>query len=143
VRPSLDDVMIAVAFCLAQRATCVKRQVGCVLVDKRGRILSAGYNGVAAGLPHCTDTPCVGAKSPAGSDTCQAVHAELNALMECRDVQQVHTCYVTTLPCNNCMKTLLNTSCQHIAYLEEHDHAAHVISEWSKAGRKTTKLRPK
>jgi dCMP deaminase len=71
---------------------------------------------------------------------CQAVHAELNALMDCRDVTKIHACYVTTLPCNNCMKSLLNTSCQRIVYLEDHDHADHVISEWTKAGRKVEKL---
>ena len=135
MRPSLDEVMMAIALVLSQRATCAKRKVGCVLVDSRGRILSTGYNGVPAGRPHCTESPCVGATQPAGSDTCQAVHAELNALLDCADVTKIHTCYVTTAPCNNCNKTLLNTACQRIVYME-----GTVLDTWHDAGRESTKI---
>lgn len=139
MRQSLDNVMLAVAIVLSTRATCVKRQVGCVLVDLRGRILSTGYNGTPSGFPHCTETPCVGATMPAGSDTCLGVHAELNALLDCADTTKIQTCYVTTLPCNNCLKTLLNTACQRIVYLQDHEQAAHILATWRKAGRKVEK----
>ena len=109
--------------------------MGCVLVDSRGRILSTGYNGVAAGLPHCIDQPCGGADDSVGSDTCQAVHAELNALLTCRDPDKIHTCYTSTMPCNNCMKTLLNTSCQRIVYLNDHESGQAVREKWQKTGR--------
>ena len=117
MRPSKDEVMMAVAFTMARRATCSKNAVGCVLTDAKGRILSTGYNGVPAGLPHCTDFPCAGATLPPGSDACQAVHAEVNALLQCKDVDIIDTCYVTTMPCNSCMKTLMNTSCRRIVTL--------------------------
>lgn len=39
----------------AKRATCARRQVGAVIVDSRGYILSTGYNGLPAGFPHCID----------------------------------------------------------------------------------------
>ena len=74
-RPSLDETMMAIAQVLSRRATCVKRQVGCVLTNDNGHILSTGYNGVPAGFPHCTDVPCPGASDNAGSDTCMGVHA--------------------------------------------------------------------
>ena len=134
MRPTLDQIMLGVAMVLAHRATCVKRQVGCVLVDSKGRILSTGYNGVASGLPHCTDTACPGAYSNAGSDTCQAIHAEINALLQCRDVQAIDTCYTTVLPCNSCMKTLMNTSCKRIVYMDGHENESFVIGNWRKAG---------
>jgi dCMP deaminase len=114
--------------------------VGCVLVDSRGRVLSTGYNGVAASLPHCTDVPCGGSSDPAGSDTCQAVHAELNALLDCRDTTKIHTCYTSTMPCNNCMKTLLNTSCQRIVYLNDHESGQAVREQWLKAGRSVVNI---
>lgn len=134
MRPSLDLVMLAIAKVLSTRATCVKRQVGCVLVDSKGRILSTGYNGVAHGLPHCTDKACPGAYAQRGSDTCQAIHAEINALLQCRDVQLIDTCYTTTLPCMSCMKTLMNTSCGRIVYGEDHEDAIFVLGQWHKAG---------
>ena len=127
MRPPLDDVMLGIACLLSQRATCVKRQVGCVLVDARGRILSTGYNGVPSGLPHCTDHPCGGAHQPAGSDSCLAVHAEMNAIADCHDITKVHTCYGSVLPCNTCAKTLLNTSMQVLVYLNGHEQENKVL----------------
>jgi hypothetical protein len=32
------------------------------------------------------------------------------------------------------MKTLMNTSCGRIVYLEDHENAAFVIGQWRKAG---------
>ena len=135
MRPSLDMVMMGCAIALSHRATCIKRSVGCVLTDARGFILSTGYNGVAAGLPHCIDQGCGGELSAVGSDTCQAVHAELNALIRCKDINAVHTCYTTTFPCNSCMKTLLNTPCQLIVYMEEYKGVDLVMAQWIRAGR--------
>ena len=126
-RAPLDEVMLSIACLLSARATCVKRQVGCVLTDARGRILSTGYNGVPAGFPHCTDRPCRGADQPTGSDTCQAVHAEMNAVADCHDITKIHTCYVSVLPCNNCTKTLLNTGMQALVYLNGHEQEAQVL----------------
>jgi len=135
MRPSLDTIMMYIAHTLALRGTCAKRKVGCVLVDRMGRIIGSGYNGVPAGRPHCIDVPCGGADRPAGSDTCEAVHAELNALLNCRDVNEVCTIYTTVLPCNNCMKTLLNTSAKHLVFGSSHDNAEQVLRLWQQGGR--------
>jgi len=139
-RPSLDKVMLGCAHLLALRGTCRKRQVGCVLIDINGHILSTGYNGTAAGLSHCIDVPCGGVGKPNGSDSCQGIHAELNALLRCADVSKIYTTYVTVLPCNNCMKTLLNTGCKRIVYAEGHENEQNVLSEWTKTGRSVLHL---
>ena len=114
-RPSLDQTMLNIAAVLARRATCTKLAVGCVLTNRAGRIIGTGYNGVPHGMTHCTDKPCLGATMPAGSDTCEAVHAEQNALLDCR-AQDVHTCYTTHAPCLRCTKLLLNTSCKRLVF---------------------------
>lgn len=137
-RLSKDQWGIELAKVTAQRATCLRRAVGCVLVNARGEVLATGYNGVASGLPHCNevqgDIPgpygdvdyhphaCSGAKSPSGTnlDCCQAIHAEQNALMQCKDVHDIHTCYTTTSPCVTCVKLLMNTSCERIVFAEEY-----------------------
>lgn len=142
-RLSKDQWGIQLAQVTAQRATCLRRAVGCVLVNERGHVLATGYNGVASGLPHCNEEvggklvgafggswynvpnhphACSGAKSPSGTnlDCCQAIHAEQNALMQCRDVHSIHTCYTTTSPCVTCVKLLMNTSCQRIVFLDEY-----------------------
>lgn len=115
-RPTLDLVMLQVATVLAQRATCSKLAVGCVLTDKRGRILGSGYNGVPAGCDHCTVTSCPGANAPKGSDLCEAVHAESNALLVCHNMAAIHTAYVTHAPCLRCTKTFMNTVLTRIVF---------------------------
>lgn len=153
-RPTKDVVFMAVARAMATRSTCLRRAVGCVLVNARGHVLATGYNGVAAGTPHCnqpaTDSAlcdaedvfphaCQGAyvASGVGLDACEAIHAEQNALLQCRDVFDIDTCYTTTFPCVTCAKLLLNTSCRRIvfdtAYVSEHMRT--VERMWSAAGR--------
>lgn len=139
-RPSLDETMMAIAQVLSRRATCVKRQVGCVLVNDYGFILSTGYNGVPAGFPHCIDVPCPGADSKAGSDTCMGVHAEINALIRCKEPSNIAVCYTTVLPCTPCMKALMNTGCHTIVYAQPHDMEHYVRDMWFRTGRTIRQL---
>lgn len=119
MRPSIDFTMVNIAVVLSRRATCSKLSVGCVLTDSRGRIIGTGYNGVPHGMLHCTDCACGGADKPKGSDSCIAVHAEINALLSCADIQKIRTCYTTHAPCLQCTKTLLNSDCQRIVFRED------------------------
>lgn len=154
---------MAMAVVTAQRRTCLRRAVGCVLLNARGHVLSTGYNGVAAGQPHCNELgprigtadagmklnalrhvhphACSGAHAPSGTnlDGCQAIHAEQNALLQCRDVYAIDTAYVTASPCMTCVKLLLNTSCQRIVYLEEYPHNT-AKDLWESSGRKWEKI---
>lgn len=135
-RPSVDELYLGIAELMATRGTCPRRQVGCVLVDAKGRILSAGYNGVASGRPHCVDNPCPGAGLATGQglDRCEALHAEQNAILLLADPWKVHTAYVTVSPCISCIKLLLGTSCQRIVCREIYPHPE-ALEWWSQAGR--------
>lgn len=129
---------MGLALLTAERTTCLRRAVGCVLLNEKGHVLATGYNGVAAGQPHCnheilvdhvtgkTGFPhaCPGAFSPSGMnlDACHALHAEQNALLQCKNVWEIHTCFVTTSPCMTCVKLLMNTSCRTIYFMEEYPH---------------------
>ena len=125
MRPDLDTYFMSMAVLVASRATCPRRKVGSVLINTRGHVLATGYNGVAAGQTHCIDSPCPGAGLPSGQglDKCQALHGEQNALLQCRDVYQIDTAYVTASPCITCTKLFLNTSCRRIVFLDEYPHS--------------------
>ncbi len=140
-RPSLDQLYLQMAQLIATRGTCARRQVGCVLVDARGRVLSMGYNGVPSGAPHCTDHPCPGANFPSGQglNECQAIHAEQNAVVLLPDPWAVHTAYITVTPCQSCVKLLLATSCQRIVAAGTYAHTD-AIREWQTNGREITLL---
>lgn len=120
LRPCKDEYFLAMAVLVAARSTCSRRSVGCVLVDSRNHVLATGYNGVASGVAHCIDTHCPGADLPSGTglDKCEAIHAEQNAILQCKDVGVIETAYITTSPCHTCTKLLMNTGCSRIVFLK-------------------------
>ena len=137
MRPSKDAWSLSLAALVAERATCARRKVGCVLTNELGQVLATGYNGPPRGFQHCTqESPCQGASSPSGTglELCEAVHAEQNALLQCRDVELIHTCYVTTAPCMTCTKLLLNTGCKIIRFSDDYPHAEASRELWSHKG---------
>jgi len=135
-RISKDEYFSELAILVSRRGTCARRLVGCVLVCSRGHVLATGYNGVPSGHVHCIDSRCPGADFPSGTglDKCEAIHAEQNALLQCQDVNQIDTAYVTAMPCMTCTKLLLNTSCKRIIYTEPYPHEE-ARQLWTKNGR--------
>lgn len=130
-----------VARTISALGTCARRKVGCILLDEHNRVLATGYNGPAQGQPHCIDHPCGGAKlSPGqGLDLCEAIHAEQNALIQCRDATKIVTAYCTASPCIFCVKMLLNTSCRRIYYYEDYPHEE-PRRLWTSSGRDWIKV---
>lgn len=125
MRLNKDEYFMQIAVAASMRATCPRRQVGCVTVDQGAKILSTGYNGVPKGFPHCIDTPCGGEAYPSGQglSACMATHAEANALLQCQDVSRIHTIYVTTAPCSECAKLIANTGCRRVVCGEQYNNS--------------------
>lgn len=138
LRPSTDEYFLEMATLVAKRGTCARRQVGCVLVNLSNHVLATGYNGVCKGASHCTEFPCPGAKAPSGHllHLCEAIHAEENALIQCRNVGEIHAVYTTASPCVLCMRKLVGTGVKRIVFREEYPHyesqrmAIHRDIEW-------------
>jgi len=122
MRPSNDEYFLNIALAVSKRATCGRRQVGCVLTDINHRIISTAYNSVASGLDHCPDeSPCPGARDKSGdSSKCIARHAEQIAIAKCPDIYSIYSCYITCSPCASCTRMLLDTSCKRIIYAEDY-----------------------
>lgn len=132
-RVTLNEWGLRLAEVVAQRGTCARRQVGCVIMDKRNQVMATGYNGPASGMFHCTEHPCKGANLPPGTglSLCEAVHAEANALMRCRDVWEAHYCFVTHSPCLDCVKLLLNSGVQQVVYRTPYAHDREARERWA------------
>lgn len=145
VRPSIDEYFTQMATLVASRGTCARRLVGCVLTNRHRHVIATGYNGVPSGLPHCRGAgdggQCSGAAAAPGQslDACMAIHAEQNALLQCPDMQDIETAYVTASPCITCTKLLLNTSCRRIVFSEEYPHPS-ARDLWLQAGREWIKF---
>jgi len=139
LRPKLDVYFVNLANVVATRSTCLRRQVGCVLVDERRHVLTTGYNGSPVGLPNCCDLGrCRREASASGvglEGACDAVHAEQNALLQCANVDVIRTCYVTTSPCTWCTRLLLNTGCTRVVYLNAYADVDAARTFWAAGGR--------
>ena len=136
MRPTKLEYFLNMATLVSSRSTCKRRAVGCVLVDGNDYVIATGYNGVGSGQIHCISKPCAGAnyKTGEGLDKCEAIHAEQNAILQCRDVQKIKTAFITLSPCVTCAKLLLNTSCRTIIFDKEYINTdAERI--WKNAGR--------
>lgn len=122
MRISRDEQMMRMATIVSQRGECARRQVGAVIVDERGRILSTGCNGLAPGRPSCIDCPCPGASLPSGEglERCEASHAEISALVTLHKPFEAYTLYCTTEPCVTCVKALLLTSIERVVYRDDY-----------------------
>lgn len=111
-RPSMDVVLLEMARSMAQRGTCSRARVGCVIaVDSR--VCSTGYNGAPHGLPHCLHPPLErSADQSANAPACAtSIHAEANALIfAARHGVSVAggVLYTTLTPCVPCAMLILN-----------------------------------
>lgn len=118
MRSDWDSYFLNIAKTIATRATCLRGQVGAVLVRDR-IILSSGYNGSARGTPHCLDVGCM----MENGSCVRTVHAEVNAISQAaRTGTSIEgaTLYCTLSPCWNCFKQAANAGIQRIVYAEEY-----------------------
>lgn len=113
-RLSWDEYFAKIVEVTAERSSCDRLHVGCLLV-KDNRIVSQGYNGFLPGCPH---------RSVVRNNHEQAtVHAEQNALCDCakRGVSCAEsTAYVTHYPCIICSRLLLAAGIKEIKYLHDY-----------------------
>lgn len=111
---------------VATRSTCLRRQVGAILVKDR-HIIATGYNGAPRGLAHCAEVGCLrmqrGVASGERHELCRALHAEQNAIIQAA-VSGVSiegaTLYVNVFPCSLCAKMLINSRIERIVYCADY-----------------------
>lgn len=125
-----DQYFLEMLKLVAARSTCARRAVGAIIVDRRHHILSTGYNGVPRGFRHCIDEAddvsrvpaddvCQGKWDPKGDTRrCMAVHAEVNAVIQCTRLDLAWKMYVSASPCFTCAKMIANTGIKHVIALE-------------------------
>lgn len=126
MRIGINEYYMNIAVQVSLRSTCIRRKVGAVIV-KDNEILGSGYNGSPKGLPNCCDDPtrCYRTQHniPSGQklELCYAQHAEINAMFNAlcsnRDLHDA-SIFVTTFPCSNCAKAIIQSGIKNIYYLD-------------------------
>ena len=126
-RPSWDQYFMEIAKVASKRSTCLRRQVGAIIVKEK-RILATGYNGAPAGLPHCEEMGgCLREKLgvPAGEkhELCRGTHAEQNAIIQSANYGasiKGGTIYCTHRPCSVCAKMIINAGLVRVVVAEDY-----------------------
>lgn len=111
----LDSRYLRMAFIWAENSYCQRRQVGAILV-KDNMIISDGFNGTPSGFENrCEDE----------DDTTfpYVLHAEANAITKVarsNNSSEDSTLYITTSPCMECSKLIIQAGIRRIVYAEKY-----------------------
>ena len=136
-RPDWDEYFMEIAEVIKKRSTCLRRQVGAVIVKDK-RILATGYNGVPSGIEHCAERGCMrdrlGVPSGERHELCRGIHAEQNAIVQAAYLGvsiDNSTLYCTNQPCILCAKMLINAGVKRIVVRDGYpdEAAAEMLEE--------------
>lgn len=109
----LDSRYLRMAFTWAENSYCKRRQVGALLVKDK-MIISDGFNGTPSGFDNiCEDENDV--THP------YVLHAEANAITKVacsNNSSDGSTLYVTTSPCMECSKLIIQAGIKRVVYSE-------------------------
>jgi len=101
---------LAIAQQLSRLSTCLRLQVGCVLLRGDGSVAGVGYNGALPGFAHCVAETC----NP--DVRCYRTrHAERSALDYSSG--DIAVAYTTHEPCLRCAQDLIARGCASVYYL--------------------------
>ena len=111
----LDYRYLRMAKIWAENSYCKRRQVGALIVKDK-MIISDGYNGTPEGFENiCEDEQ--------GKTKSYVLHAEANAITKVAksgNNSKNATLYVTTSPCIECSKLIIQSGIKRIVYSEEY-----------------------
>jgi dCMP deaminase len=118
-RKSWSKYFLELCNVIAERSTCDRLRVGCIIVNQEHHILCTGYNGSLPGLPHCDD---IGHDLEDGH--CVAtVHSEINAIAQAAKngiSLKKSTLYCNYLPCWSCIKAIVTAGITKVIYTDDY-----------------------
>jgi dCMP deaminase len=111
---TLDRRYLRMARIWAENSYCTRRKVGAIIVDG-SMIISDGFNGTPSGFENVCEDEETGLTKP------YVLHAEANAITKvaCSTNSSVGaTLYVTTSPCLECSKLIIQAGIKRVVYNE-------------------------
>jgi len=120
-RPSWDEYFMEIARIVGKRGTCDRGRNGAIIV-KNKRIISTGYVGAPAGLPHCDEVghlmhEVINHDGSISKHCIRTIHAEQNAIIQAA----LHgvstdgaTIYAKFEPCFTCAKMIINAGIRRV-----------------------------
>lgn len=100
------------------RGSCDRLRVACVLVKDK-RMMGAGYNGSVSGLASCDEVGHL----MVDNHCLRTIHAERNAIDNAIANLDGATAYITSTPCLDCVKVLLQRGVKRIVYVGSYENS--------------------
>ena len=126
-RISKENYYLNIAQTVLERATCLRRVYGAIIV-KNDEIISTGYNGSPRGRKNCVDMGFCTREAmqvPRGEryELCRSVHAEANAITKV--AKSANNCdgstlYITAAPCIECSKLIIQAGIRRVVYSDDY-----------------------
>ena len=146
-RISKENYYLDIAETVLERATCLRRVYGAIIV-KNDEIISTGYNGAPRGRANCVDMGyCTREmmKIPRGEryELCRSVHAEANAIISAsrRDMigatlylvgrESNGQLYKDAMCCSMCKRQIINAGIDKVVIRSgEKEYRTIPVSDW-------------
>ena len=152
LRPTWDAYFMTLASLAARRSNCMKRRVGCVLINEN-RIVATGYNGTPRNLTNCNEGGCARcngasnsttASGAASLSTCLCLHAEENALLEAgrERIKAGTILYCDTCPCLTCSVKIVQVGIGEVVFSQQYDMDEATARVFGEAGVRLRQFSP-
>lgn len=139
-RPNWDRYFLDLCEAVARRATCNRGRSGCVIVKDK-RIMTTGYVGAPAGLPHCDeaghDMRKVFDNNGVVTQHCvRTLHAEQNAIIQAARFGislEGATLFCKMTPCRTCAMMIINAGIKRVVCDKRYHADADTIEMFKQA----------
>lgn len=116
MRISFEEMAIKIADVVKDRSEDPHKKVGACVLNKEGRILSVGYNGLLS-----KQNPPNNFWENRDERRKFVIHAETNALACISRYDNPYILGCTLLPCPNCAINICSHGIKYVYYIEEYD----------------------
>lgn len=141
-RPSFKEYFIGMAKQASVRSSCIRANVGVVIVNKDSRIIATGYNGTPYKVESCLERGyCFrianNIKSGTMYEKCRSIHAELNAILQA-GIHETRGCdmylYGHSFCCIQCKRAIVQAGIVNV-YLQKDENSeivCYTVDEFKK-----------
>lgn len=150
IRVDKNNYYLNIAKAVADRSTCLRKKIGCVIVNN-DEIIATGYNGAPRGRKNCIDLGYCTKKEKfpdmrhSGYEACRSVHAEQNAIISASRKSMIGSnLYLVSYRCDDgqyddgamacqmCRKMIINAGIEKIIVRGKNNTDYNIvdISEW-------------
>lgn len=140
-RPNWDRYFLDLCEAVSKRATCNRGRSGCVIVKDK-RIMTTGYVGSPAGLPHCDEAghdmrEVFDSNDNVTQHCVRTLHAEQNAIIQAARFGiplEGATLFCKMTPCRTCAMMIINAGIKRVVCEKRYHADKDTIEMFKQAG---------